>query len=132
MTINSDRYLTLTGISLLVFVVWVGSISMVSIDIDFLGVVIAITVLILTAITAFFLLYIVELIDPHENDVLGDNINQLSDFLTVKNILIAGALFILGKVYWFISSHINFQTKKHTGMQFLGGKRKGYSHRKNK
>jgi hypothetical protein len=132
MTINSDRYLMLTGVSFLTLLLWIIGMSMVSIDIDFLGIVIAVTVLLLSLITLFILLYVAELIDPHENDVLNDNVNQAKDFLTVKNIVIAVTVFALSKIYWFISSHINFQTKKHTGMEFLGGKRKRSTHRKNK
>lgn len=132
MTINSDRYLMLTGASFLTLLLWVIGMSMISIDVEFLGIVIAITVLIMSVVTIFILLYVAELIDPHENDVLEDNFNQAKDFLTIKNIVIAGTVFALGKVYWFISSHINFQTKKHTGMEFLGGKRKASTRRKNK
>ena len=132
MTINSDRYLMLTGVSSLTLLLWIIGLSMVSIDFDFLGIILTITVLLLSLITLFILLYIAEQIDPHENDVLNDNVNQAKDFFTVKNILIGVTVFALSKVYWFISSHINFQTKKHTGMEFLGGKRKGSTRRKNK
>jgi hypothetical protein len=60
-----------------------------------------------------------------------DNIsNQLKDYLTLKNMIVAVLVFALSKVYWFISTHINFQTKKHIGYEFLGGKRKGSTHHK--
>ena len=130
MTINSDRYLRLTGISCLVLLLWIGVMSMITIDFDFLGIVLIITMGILAFITMFFLLYVVAIIDPKEEDEFADKFNQLKDFLTLKNILVAGLVFALGKVYWFISSHINFQTKKHIGYEFLGGKRKGSTHRK--
>jgi hypothetical protein len=130
MTINSDRYLRLTGISFLVLLLWIGGMTMITIDFDFLGVVLIITMGILAFITMFFLLYLVAIIDPKEEDEFADNFNKLKDFLTLKNILVAGIVFALGKVYWFISSHINFQTKKHVGYEFLGGKRKGSTHRK--
>lgn len=103
---------------------------MIDIDLDFLGVVLIITTGILALITFFFLLYIIELIDPKENDEFADKFNQIKDYLTLKNILAAGLVFALSKVYWFISTHINFQTKKHTGFEFLGGKRKGSTHHK--
>lgn len=130
MTINSDRYLRLMGISFLVLLLWIGAMSMITIDFDLLGIVIVITAILLAVITAFFLLYVIELIDPHENDEFADRFNQAKDFLTLRNMVVASLVFALSKVYWFISSHINFQTKKHVGYEFLGGKRKGSTHHK--
>jgi hypothetical protein len=110
--------------------VWVGSMSMITIDFDSIGVVMLVTAMILAIITAFFLLYIIELIDPHEDDDFADKFDKIKEVLTLKNILVAGLVFAFSKVYWFISSHINFQTKKHIGYEFLGGKRKGSIHHK--
>jgi hypothetical protein len=132
MTINSDRYLRLTGISFLVLLLWIGGLSMVSIDFDFLGIVLMITVCILAFISTFFILYIIELLDPKENDEFADKFKQIREYLTLKNVAIACLFFTLNQVYWFISTHINFQTNKHLGQEFLGGKRKRSTHRKNK
>jgi len=130
MTINSDRYLRLTGLSILALVLWFVITSITTVDFEFIGFYILFTVIILSAITAFFLLYIIAIIDPKEEDEFAEKFNEVKDFLTLKNLLVAGIVFALGKLYWFISSHINFQTKKHIGYEFLGGKRKGSTHHK--
>lgn len=130
MTINSDRYLRLTGLSFLLLLLWIGGLSMITIDFDLLGIVLIITAGILAVITAFFLLYVIAIIDPKEEDEFADKFNQLKDYLTLKNMIVAVLVFGLSKVYWFISTHINFQTKKHIGYEFLGGKRKGSTHHK--
>jgi hypothetical protein len=103
---------------------------MLSIDFDFLGTVILITAGILAFITLFFLLYVIDLIDPHENDEFADKFNQAKNFFTLKNLLVSVLVLALSKVYLFIASHINFHTKKHIGFEFLGGKRKGSTHHK--
>jgi hypothetical protein len=122
--------LRLTGLSILALVLWFVITSITTVDFEFIGFYILFTVIILSAITAFFLLYIIAIIDPKEEDEFAEKFNEVKDFLTLKNLLVAGIVFALGRLYWFISSHINFQTNKHFGYEFLGGKRKGSTHHK--
>ena len=124
MTINSERYLQLLLYSFLLLLAWMIGLNVFEIDFELIGIIIGVTAIILGLITFFFLLYIVELIEPSDNDVMADKFDELKDFLTLKNIVLAAVAFSLSKVYWFISSHINFQTNKHVGIEIFGGKRK--------
>jgi hypothetical protein len=130
MNINSDRYLRLTGISILALLLWVGLMSMISIDIEYLWVFLIITIVILVVITIFVVLYVFELIAPHDYDVFSKVYNSVLDYLTIENITAVLVILLLRNVYWFIATHINFQTKKHYQVELLGGKRKASTHDK--
>jgi len=124
MTINSDRYLKFLGYSSITLIVWIIGITIFPIDFDYIIIAMMFTTFLLTLITLFVLLYIFEMLDPHENDEFLDRYNQLKNVLTVRNLILAGVVFALSKIYWFFSAHINYHTKQHIGFEVFGGKRK--------
>ena len=124
MTINSDRYLRFLGYSVLSFFLWIIGITLFPIDFDYFILGILITTTLLCLITVFLLLYIFEMLDPHENDELMDRYNQLKNLLTLKNLIVTAIVYALSKIYWFFSAHINHHAKEYIGFEPMGGKRK--------
>jgi len=133
MTINSDRYLQFLLGSCIALSIWLIGVSFFYIEFEYLWLVILITALLILSIIVLLLLYLMELLDPHENDILMDYFfppSTQNEFSIRKYILLAGLAYLLGEIYSLVKSHINFQMNKHIGMEFLGGKRKGSTHRK--
>jgi hypothetical protein len=139
MTINSDRYLNFMLGSAISLPVWIIALSFFYIDIEYLWIIIIITALIILFFIISLLLYLLELLNPHEYDVIKEFFFPAEPFSIAKYIIITFLTFVLGYMLWIIKSHIkslvgpsiNYHTKKYTGYEFLGGKRKGYTHRKN-
>jgi hypothetical protein len=130
MTINSDRYLQLMLASCIALPVWFIGLSFFDIEFEYLWVVILITALIILSIIVWFIVYLMEIIEPHENDIFMEFFTFTKPPSITKFILLAGLSSMLGYIYWFVKSHINFQTNKHIGIELFGGKRKGSTHHK--
>jgi len=119
--------------SIVALPIWFIALSFIEVDFEYLWVVILITALILLSILFFLVLYLMELVEPNENDVVMDFFfpyDSKKPFSITNFILITGLSFVLGSIYTFVKAHINFQTNKHAGIEFFGGKRKGSTHRK--
>jgi hypothetical protein len=126
--------------SVIALPVWIIALTFFgNIDIEYLWIIIIITALIVLFFIIFLLLYLLELINPHEYDVIKEFFFPAEPIPIAKYIIIAVLSFILGFLLWIIKSHIksiigpniNYHSKKYTGYEFLGGKRKGSKHHKN-
>jgi hypothetical protein len=116
--------------SIVALPIWFIALSLIEVDFEYLWVVILITALILLSILFFLVLYLMELVEPHENDIFMEFFTFTKPPSITKFILLAGLSSMLGYIYWFVKSHINFQTNKHIGIELFGGKRKGSTHHK--